>query len=304
MKKILKYTILLVVIGLLVYFIRQETLSPCQKTLEYSIDRFDTQFGISEEEFKNYIAESETVWEKTIGRDVFVYKSDAPFKINLIYDERQLETVQKQKTEFGLSAVEEAFKNLDSRFEIFKNQYEQRVSSYQIVFTEFERRKAIYDAEVENFNSKGGAPKNKYDALNEERQYLNSEAEKLNKEALVINAMTSELNALLKERNTKAAEYNRIAEEYNKKYNDGLEFNQAEYKTGDLSTQAGEINVYQFGNKKDLIFALIHEFGHALGLEHVDNPKSIMYYLASSNITVSPALSEQDLAELDRVCKI
>ena len=118
----------------------------------------------------------------------------------------------------------------------------------------------------------------------------------MNREASAINALSKELNTLLERRNAKAAEYNKVAEDYNKKYNRSLEFNQAEY-TGK------EINIYQFGNRKDLILALSHEFGHALGMNHVENPKSVMYYLTGINTEGGPSLSKEDMVELNRVCK-
>jgi predicted Zn-dependent protease len=37
------------------------------------------------------------------------------------------------------------------------------------------------------------------------------------------------------------------------------------------------INIYEFDKEEDLKLALVHEFGHAIGLGHVDNPKAIMY---------------------------
>ncbi|MEK7669466.1 MAG: matrixin family metalloprotease [Patescibacteria group bacterium] len=304
MKKLLQYILLFGLIATSGYFIYQETLSPCDKTLEYSIGRFDTEFGISESEFKSYISDSEKVWEKALGRQVFVYKPEAEFKINLIYDERQLSTTQKQKTEFGLSAVEYTFRKLDAEFSVFKNKYESEVASYERELSIYKERKATYDATVSFWNKKGGAPANEYQALETERNYLNSETQNLNNQTASINAMARELNTLLLERNIKAAEYNKVAQNYNKKYSDGLEFNQAEYKSSSSFGGRGEINVYQFGNKKDLILALSHELGHALGMGHTENPKSIMYYLTGINTETTPTLSAEDLAELKRACEI
>ena len=293
------------------YFLYQGTRSPCDKKLEYSIGRFDTQFGLSKEDFKSYIIQSGSVWEKVLHKKQFIYNPNASFKINLIYDERQLETMQKQKTESGLSAVEDIFKKLDSEFNRFKNQYNQKVSSYESALAIYKSRKSAYDAEVASWNRKGKgasadtyASKSTFQSLEAERQYLNSEAQNLNNEASSINTLTKELNALLAERNTKAAEYNRVAKAYNSKYNGGLEFNQAEYKSGNSLDQAGEINVYQFGNKEDLVLALTHELGHALGMDHVENPKSIMYFLTGVNAETSPTPTAEDLAELNKVCKI
>lgn len=292
---------LLVLIGGSSYSIYRTNQDPCDRPLRYSIGQFDTQFGISEEQFKKYAARSEEVWEKALGREVFVYDPEADFKINLIYDERQILTDQKQKTEFGLLSVEEAFKILDSRFNTFKAQYDRAAATYEAALAAFEKRKSAYDAEVQNWNRRGGAPKEKYEDLEAERKYLNAEADRINGLALSLNSSASELNLLLEDRNKKAADYNKVAESYNEKYNRGLEFNQAEY-VGNPRTHDGLINVYQFGNEKDLVTALTHEFGHALSLEHVDNQKSVMYFLTGANTQTIPILTGEDLAELDRVC--
>ena len=297
LKNVFVSLFLIIAFGYLGHFFYQYSLNPCDKGLKYSIGIFDDEFKVSKEDFKKYVAEAEMVWEKALGRDIFVYEPEADFKINLIYDQRQLETVQKQKTEFGLSAIEDVFKKLDAEFSVFKNEYDRRVSVYERALTLFENRKESYENEISFWNSKGGTPKEKFEALEKERLYLNTEATRLNTESVSINALTNELNNLLKERNIKAVEYNKVAESYNQKYNHNLEFNQAEY-TGK------EINIYQFNNKKDLILALTHEFGHALGMDHIENPKSIMYYLTTTNTEISLVLSSEDLAELKRVCKI
>ena len=297
MKKLAQYVFLLALIVGSAYFSYRETLGPCDKPLEYSIGRFDTQFGISKEEFKTRITIAEEVWEKVISKDVFIYNPDAKFKINLIYDERQLATVQKQKTEFGLLAVENAFKEIDTKFNLFKNEYDQEAYPYEQDLASFKKRKAAYDTVVAFWNKKGGVPEEEYQALETERRYLNAETKRLNSEMVPINNMTAQLNTLLKERNLKASEYNKVAQDYNKKYNGGLEFNQADY-TG------SEINIYQFSNKKDLTLALSHELGHALGMDHVENSKSIMYYLTGINVSSVLNPSTQDLAELNRVCEI
>ena len=48
--------------------------------------------------------------------------------------------------------------------------------------------------------------------------------------------------------------------------------------------EGNQISIYEFSSVDDLRLTLAHEFGHALGLKHTHNPKSLMY----------PHIKEQD----------
>lgn len=108
-------------------------------------------------------------------------------------------------------------------------------------------------------------------------------------------AKAAELNAL-------AAEYNRLIDEVNAQvsaYNRTIpqeEYNEARYVADRSGTR---IYVYEFTDAAELTRVLEHELGHALGLDHVSDEKSVMYPI---NTGKSTALTSSDLAELVRVC--
>ncbi|MEX2007834.1 MAG: matrixin family metalloprotease, partial [Candidatus Levyibacteriota bacterium] len=52
-------------------------------------------------------------------------------------------------------------------------------------------------------------------------------------------------------------------------------------------------------NYNELIHTLTHEFGHALGMQHVSSPQSIMYPYTTSFLTLAP----EDLEQLAYVCR-
>lgn len=295
--------------GYLGYSFYAFSLSPCDASLEYGIGQFDTQFGINKEQFKAQIAEAEGVWEKALGKEIFAYNPESSFKINLIYDERQRLIMQKQKVEFGLQAAEDILNKLDLQFSIMKKEYDALVSAHKRSVIAFESRQESYESKVDYWNGRGGAPKDEYASLQKEAADLNKEASNLNAEVVAINAKSKELNALLDERNKAAASYNQTVRGYNQKYGHGLEFDQAEYVSGEKnplvfnSANNGQINVYEFTNKTDLSIALAHELGHALGMDHVENPKSIMYYTSGADAQRPLYPSEEDLIELNRVCR-
>ena len=107
MRRFIFDLILLCVTIVLVYFFLPTILQgmnrlmsqtfPCSQPIVYSIGTFDKRFGISEATFLKDIQQSESVWEKPAGKELFIYKPDGALKINLIFDDRQLATQKLQK---------------------------------------------------------------------------------------------------------------------------------------------------------------------------------------------------------------
>jgi hypothetical protein len=288
---------LLVIVALVAFGYTKVYAVPCRQPLEYAIGTFDTRFGVSKEQFLADAKAGEGLWEAAAGKELFNYNPQAKFKVNLIYDERQREVLQKQRTESGLAASEELFRATDQKFASMKASYESQVAAYESRLAQFKKDQAEYESRVSYWNSQGGVRPSEYKKLEEERKGLNSTAASLNAEAEQLNRTSSELNAALEQRNKAAQNYNVLVQSYNSKYASGLEFDQAEYRSGE-----GEINVYEFKTREDLRFALAHELGHWLGLDHVDNSRSIMYYMSGGQTGFD--LSNEDLAELKDVCAI
>ncbi len=111
-----------------------------------------------------------------------------------------------------------------------------------------------------------------------------------------VNALAEEINALIKKYNYLVSTVNANVSTVNKTA--GQEFEEGEY----IYDRSGKrINIYEFKTRTELVRVLAHEFGHALGLDHNDNPKSIMYYLNQSSNEV---LTKEDLSSLKAICRL
>ncbi len=107
------------------------------------------------------------------------------------------------------------------------------------------------------------------------------------------NAKADRLNSVIKEEKEMVASYNN-------RFAKTRKFNQGQFvKKGENET----VLIYQFSNKNDLKTVLAHEFGHAMGLDHVKNPKSIMFEMMDQQNIFNLSLTKEDISAIANRCK-
>lgn len=271
-----------------------KTAGPCIVPREYSLGSIDPRFDMDQEAIKEVVQKSEEVWEAAAKRDLFVYKPNAPFKINFIYDDRQAkaESAESMKSDLDKKAEESAsvgaqYKQLVSEYESLRAEYESQAASYEAKLKEFNET-------VEKYNKAGGAPENVYANLKKTEKSLSAEEAKLEAKAKEISSLAEQINSISEKSNLIAKDYNQEVQVFNNNFADGEEFTQGDY-------QGDSINIYHFKNNTELENVLVHEFGHAIGLNHVEGPESLMYYLMDKQPSTS-GLSTEDLEALSLEC--
>lgn len=273
--------------------------APCQKPITYSLDSFDSRFNISKEDFLSAISAAAAVWDKASGKNLFQYSPDGNLKINLIYDYRQEATDQLKNLGFKIDDTKSSYDALKAEYLSQKSAYDSANAALQSKIADFQTQKQKYDAEVAYWNGRGGAPKDVYDSLTAEGNNLKSEADQinadedgLNKQAATVNAVVDALNLTAHKINVTVQTFNKIGASTGEEFSEGLYI---------ADTSGTRIEVYQFNNRSQLIRLLAHELGHALGLDHVNDPNAIMYKLNESK-NIAP--TADDIAELKAVCRI
>lgn len=144
----------------------------------------------------------------------------------------------------------------------------------------------VVKRELDTVKDRYAVARAEYDASREKPESLRLEVNGLADQA---DALVDRYNALVRDINANVNTVNGLSTD---------EFEQGHYSSG----AAGQfIDVYQFEDRERLVRVLAHEFGHALGLGHNDDPSSVMYYI---NEGEAIRLSDADVESLRVACEI
>lgn len=296
MKKSLIWLMIVFCAGFLV-FAWDAFLLPCGEPLKYSLGSFHPYFGITEDEFRQEIATAEQVWEQAAGKELFVYNPEASFKVNLIFDERQLQTLAEQELEQSLSEIKTEHETLAEKNKASLDVYYRNLREYEALLEAFQGRLARHNAEVAEWNKKGGAPEEVYGRLQTESQDIVKLNKDLEKKRQALNLSAEAVNRFSKEQVQVVERYNGKVEGYVERYGMPKDFDQGEY----VGTA---ITIYQFDDRAHLRLVLVHELGHALGIGHVDDPSAMMHYKMEQQDPERLTLALDDRVALVDACSM
>lgn len=264
----------------------------CEKPLTYALGTYDERFGISKEVLATAAQKAASVWNDAVGKTLIEVSTDSDILINLAYDERQ-EAVRLGKT---LSAEQQTYDAMKAGIDTKREAYQKAARAYERQEATYEADVAAYEKDVAYWNAQGGAPPSEYAALEEEKQRLRRAHDRLQTSVAQVNALADQIQKDVTALNVFADQMNEKVDVYNSAV--GEDFDQGTYVEDE---QGKRITIFEFKNTDELTRVLTHEFGHALGLGHVDDPKAVMY---SYNLGESLVLTEADKIALQELCKL
>lgn len=281
-------------IAVAVTFWYQSTAYVCPVPLTYRLGQVDGHFTITREEAIAKLAEAEKAWEEKTGRELFQYDEEGTLVVDFIFDDRQAEANSEGAKRQALDDTFAETETLKKTIEDLQKEYEEKTKTYEGNVAAYEASLARHNDRVARYNDQGGAPPNIHADIERERQALDARMNELNADADTLNKLGQSINALGEKSNQLVDAYNKEVETYNAEFGFSKEFTQGDY-------QDGKINIYKFSSSEELVSVLVHEFGHSLGIDHVDDDSSVMYYLLKEDGSV-PVLNESDIEAFTMVC--
>jgi hypothetical protein len=140
---------------------------------------------------------------------------------------------------------------------------------------------------VEEKNDNGGFVGSDLEEFERRKRELESARETVRGKQRELDRMAREINMEMDDINKALDKHNTLIEQYNDEFAGDLRFAKATYqKTAD----GGIVTINQFLNREELVLIIAHELGHALGIDHLRQPESVMYSVMEAQ-TISPTLN-------------
>ena len=242
--------------------------------LQYRIADLDPRLNISKQKMIEISQEAAAIWERGTGKRYFVYDPKATFTVNLVFDQRQVRSMKRT----------ENLKNLEQEKQLWLDENQKLLKlkqDSQQLHTQLELQKIKYQAQLNAYASAQKKYLNKSNTKN--LNLLQERTKLLNQQRDVLKILINDHDLNHQQIQVKTDELKQLHEQLTQSV-DRFNQNFAPQLIHKGQFKGKQIFIYEFSSIDDLRLTLAHEFGHALGLKHTHNPKSLMY----------PRIKEQD----------
>jgi Matrixin len=291
MRKLVLVLVTVVVVAAAVTVIR----GSCSRPLAYRVDQFDERFGLSREELRDALRQAEEVWERAVGRDLFVQTPTARLAVNMYYDERQQRTQAGDRLQGAMKETRASHESLGKSYAEWRATYERRLRDYKDGQAEYQNRAQALSQQIQEWNARGN-PHGERPALENERARLADMRQRLEADRVALQELATTVRGLAEKGNAIAVTHNASVATFNALYGAPRQFHKGEF-------DGGQIAVFEFHDSRDLVLLLAHELGHALGVRHVDDTAGIMHALAGGQPMGTLTPTEADMAALRKACR-
>jgi len=245
--------------------------SKCSNPIKYRIGVIDERFQVAENQLMDYAYEAANIWNDAYGKNLLIYDKNATLTLNMLYDERQ--------------KITEKISDLEVKLDNRKSILDLNIATFNADVKKFENKLADLNDDIVYWNNLGGAPREEYDKIVQRQEMLK-------KEAIMLDSKAQELNLNRSTFNADVGKLNKNITDFNVELSNRPEL-------GIYSGSRSEIVLYLYSDENELKHTLIHEFGHALGLGHSDDPQAIMYEYTNKSLR----LNDSDKMMLEKQCR-
>lgn len=259
---------------------------PFDHRLRYRIADVDPRFKLSIEQVQEISQQATQIWKDGTGQDYFVYDPNAQLAIRLIYDERQQESEQRREHITQLEANQQVWKDKKQQLDHIEKEV---IRSKQFLdLKQQQLNQQIQQYNQERLSAQQNQASSAY--FQQRQQLLQRNIELVRQEINQYNQRINQLNQKVDELNALNQQLDASVQQYKQRFKPHL------FHKGLFNGK--EILIYEFESTDDLRLTIAHELGHALGLEHSDDPQALMHPIMKDQDTAHFRLTQADISLL------
>ena len=259
-----------------------------QTPIFYRVAEVDPRFNLSMQQVIQLTQQAADIWHQETGKQHFIYDPNATFSIHLVYDERQQQSHYRLQNLDQLHQQQQQWEHQNQKLQQDKTDLETKNTLLTIKQTQLAAQFQQYNADVQRFNQQRSSSKFLADQLIQRQQALHQQAKALQQEVNLHNLKAQQINQEINKLNENNQLLVSSAQRFNQVFKPRL------FHKGNFNGK--QIIIYEFSSTDDLRLTLAHEFGHALGLPHTDDPTSLMYPVIQQQNLQRFALTHSDKA--------
>lgn len=269
---------------------------PLDRPIPYRITPVDPRFGVDQAAFTEAVERAAGLWNTAAQRALFREVREGGMEIRLVYDHRQEVTDRLRATGLKLDGTRASYEELRERHAQLTAALVRAQEALREAQEGHRQRVAAFNAAAERARQEGLASEAERRRLVQEQAELTARQTELRDQEADLNGKVAEVNAVVEALNQAAAAHNlEVVQMQGARAELGPEFGKGLYHEEGRTRM---ITIYQATSPDDLVRVLAHELGHALGLEHVEDPQAVMHARMQSD---RPELAPADVAALQRL---
>lgn len=260
---------------------------------KWSIGEVDPLSGLTPTEYRALVSRASRRWAEVTGIEWFVYQTGAAFKVSVRADETQTELLGREFDRESLEADVEAWQQKNRDFARQVSVSNRKAVEIERDVIAHNQRWAVLKQRIEGATHTTLAEE--IEALKREGEALRLRMEAFESVRGVFDDRRDSLESDREELQTRLDEFNAHSDSRPLVLGTHL----------GAARESREIEILAFRNLNDLESILVHEFGHALGLDHNPDPASIMHatHHMGSGLYDQVGILQSDLDRLNQICR-
>ncbi len=274
-------------------FVRSST-SP----VAWRVGTIDHRFKIDATEAKEACVKATKLWEKAAGHDLFFFDAENGIPVDFVYDDRQKKVDSMVEALARLVSLRAQLKPLARRLDRSEKEYQRRVKEVKKFDAMHEEDVGTFNRTVQSWNESGSRiPEDVVDRLEETKAKLKDDDSLLTSAYRELEQLRQGVNRTVNVHNAKLREIEEARGAFaSVSGGDGTDIVAECFREGSNATH---ISVYAFIDEEELAVTLAHEFGHSLGIEHVDSKDALMAAVSSDKGRFRLKLTQPDIDALN-----